>query len=244
MRKKTLEVQVGKIKIGGLHPVAIQSMTNTQTADISATYKQIVELIQSGSELVRITVNDLEAAKAVPYIKDKLLKKGYETPIIGDFHYNGHILLTTQPDCARALDKYRINPGNVGTKEAHEYNFRTMIEVALKHDKPVRIGVNWGSLDHELFTNLMGKNGQLKSPKSAQEVLYEAMVQSALNSSRDAVNFGLPKNKIILSVKMSIVQDMIHVYEMLSSRSDYPLHLGLTEAGSGAKGIVASTAAL
>ncbi len=243
-RRKTVEVKVGNVKIGGKNPVVIQSMTSTPTADVEQTFLQIVELIRAGSELVRITVNDLEAAKAVPLIKEKLLKNGYKTPIIGDFHYNGHTLLTMHPACAQALDKYRINPGNVGLKEAHEYNFRTMIEIALKYDKPVRIGVNWGSLDQELFTRLMDKNGKLKNPKDDRAVLYEAMVQSALKSANEAQKIGLPSNKIILSVKMSIVQDMVHVYEMLSSRCDYPLHLGLTEAGSGAKGIVSSTAAL
>ena len=243
-RRTSLEVHIGKVRIGGKNPVAIQSMTSTLTADIDATYEQIVQLIRAGSELVRITVNDLSAAKAVPFIKDRLIKNGYDQPLIGDFHYNGHILLTQFPKCAMALDKYRINPGNVGLKEAHDYNFRTMIEVALRYDKPVRIGVNWGSLDQELFTKLMDKNGRLKNPKSDRDVLYEAMVQSALNSASEAQSIGLDAHKIVLSVKMSIVQDMIRVYEMLAKRCRYPLHLGLTEAGSGDKGIVASTAAL
>lgn len=246
-RPKTIPVQVGPLLIGGGNPIAIQSMTNTPTANVKATVKQIIELIDAGSELVRITVNDLEAAKAVPLIKEKLTLAGppySKIPLIGDFHYNGHILLTKVPACAKALDKYRINPGNVGTQEAHEYNFRTMIQVAIKYKKPVRIGVNWGSLDQELFTRLMDKNGRSKNPLSAQEVLYEAVVQSALNSAKEAVKIGLPKNRIILSVKMSGVQDVIKVYEMLSKRCNYALHVGLTEAGMGAKGLVASTAAL
>ncbi len=244
MRNKKIEVQIGKVKIGGHNPIAIQSMTNTDTAEVGETYKQIVELINAGSELVRMTVNNIEAAKAIPFIKEKLIKNGYDIPIIGDFHYNGHVLLTAQPACAEALDKYRINPGNVGIKAAHEYNFRTMIEVAIKNNKPVRIGVNWGSLDHELFTRLMDENGQSGVPKTDKEILYEAMVQSALNSARDAESYGLAKNKIVLSVKMSGVQDVVKAYQLLSERSDYALHLGLTEAGSSDKGIVASTAAL
>lgn len=243
-RRKTPVVQIGNVRIGGFHPIAIQSMTNTQTADIDDTYSQIVELIKAGSELVRITVNTIEAAKAVPFIKDKLIKNGYTTPIIGDFHYNGHTLLTNEPACAEALDKYRINPGNVGLKEAHEYNFRTMIEVALKYEKPVRIGVNWGSLDQELFTKLMDENGLSTSPKTDKEILYEAMVQSALQSATEAEKYGLPKNRIVLSVKMSDVQDVIQAYQMLAERCVYVLHLGLTEAGMGAKGLIASTAAL
>lgn len=244
LMRKTNQVQIGKVKIGGANPIAVQSMTNTQTANVRATVKQIIELIQTGSELVRITVNDLEAAKAVPFIKDELLNKGIDTPIVGDFHYNGHTLLTKFPSCAAALDKYRINPGNVGIKQAHEYNFRTMIETAIKYNKPVRIGVNWGSLDPELFTKLMDENGKSKTPKSDKEILYEAMVQSALNSADEAVAIGLKPDKIVLSAKMSIVSDMVSVYKMLSLRCNYPLHLGLTEAGSGDKGVVASTAAL
>jgi len=272
MRKKTIEVQIGKVKIGGKNPVAIQSMTNTDTADVAATVGQIIRLCDAGSELVRVTVNNPQAARAVPLIKERLLKKGYKQPIIGDFHYNGHILLTRHPDCAAALDKYRINPGNVGGgsivcadntrggESAHEYNFRTMIECAIKYKKPVRIGVNWGSLDQRLFKTLMEKNARLKSgrrkniprsaasrnsaPESDREILYEAMVQSALQSAKVAEKIGLPKNKIVLSVKMSDVQDVIAAYEMLSKRCDYPLHLGLTEAGMGDKGLIASSAAL
>ncbi len=246
-RAKTLAVQVGNIIIGGGNPIAIQSMTNTSTADVQATVKQIIELTDAGSELVRITVNDLEAAKAVPLIKEKLMLAASpysHIPIIGDFHYNGHVLLTKVPACAKALDKYRINPGNVGAKEAHEYNFRTMIEAAIKYKKPVRIGVNWGSLDQELFTRLMDKNGRSKKPLSAQEVLYEAVVQSALNSAKEAVKIGLPKNRIILSAKMSGVQDVIRVNQMLNKRCDYALHIGLTEAGMGTKGLIASASAL
>lgn len=238
------QVQIGKVKIGGKNPVAIQSMTNTDTADVDATYKQIVELISAGSEMVRITVNNINAAKAVPKIKEKLLKNHYTQPLIGDFHYNGHILLAKYPKCAKALDKYRINPGNVGKKEAHDYNFATMIETAIKYDKPVRIGVNSGSLDQELFTKLMDKNSKSANPKTDRKILYEAMVQSTLNSAAQAEKLGLSKNKIVISAKMSYVQDVIAVNKMLAERSDYAIHLGLTEAGMGEKGIVASSAAL
>lgn len=244
MRHQTHQVQIGSVTIGGTNPVAIQSMTNTPTADIEATYAQIVELVQAGSELVRITVNDQEAAKAVPFIKERMVAHGLKTPLIGDFHYNGHTLLRNHTDCAQSLDKYRINPGNVGTKEAHDYNFRTMVEIAIKHQKPVRIGVNWGSLDQELFTKLMDVNSWQKSPLSSQEVLYEAMVQSALNSAELAEKTGLTPDKIVLSVKMSDVQDVVKVYQILASRCHYALHVGLTEAGQGAKGLIASSAAL
>lgn len=258
MRHQTHQVQIGSVTIGGTNPVAVQSMTNTPTADIDATFSQILELVQAGSELVRITVNDQNAAKAVPFIKERMISQGLKTPLIGDFHYNGHTLLSNHPDCAQSLDKYRINPGNVGTKEAHDYNFRTMVEIAIKHQKPVRIGVNWGSLDQELFTKLMDENakGNLHisninsnqenspAPLSSQEVLYEAMVQSALNSAQLAEKTGLSPDKIILSVKMSDVQDVVKVYQMLASRCHYALHVGLTEAGQGAKGLIASSAAL
>jgi (E)-4-hydroxy-3-methylbut-2-enyl-diphosphate synthase len=267
MRHQTHQVKIGSVTIGGTNPVAIQSMTNTPTADIEATYAQIVELVQAGSELVRITVNDQEAAKAVPFIKERMITQGLKTPLIGDFHYNGHTLLSNHPDCAQSLDKYRINPGNVGTNEAREYNFRTMVEIAAKYQKPVRIGVNWGSLDQELFTKLMDENAgpravrkggatpwvyfneelpnhDSSSPLSSQEVLYEAMVQSALNSATLAEKTGLAPDKIVLSVKMSDVQDVIKVYQILASRCHYALHVGLTEAGQGAKGLVASSAAL
>jgi len=241
---KTGEVQIGNIKLGGENPVVIQSMTNTDTADVDSTYTQIIELIEAGSEMVRITVNSAEAAKAVPKIKERLLNNGHNQPLIGDFHYNGHILLTNHPECAKALDKYRINPGNVGLKEAHDYNFRTMVETAIKYNKPVRIGVNWGSLDQELFTKLMDENAKSANPKTDKEVLYEAMVQSTLNSAAQAEEIGLPKNKIVISAKMSDVQDVIQVNKMLAERSDYVIHLGLTEAGMGSKGVVASSAAL
>ena len=248
--------------------MAIQSMTNTPTADVEATFNQILELVQAGSELVRITVNDQEAAKAVPFIKERMIAHGLKTPLIGDFHYNGHTLLSNHPECAQHLDKYRINPGNVGTHQAREYNFRTMVEIAAKHQKPVRIGVNWGSLDQELFTKLMDDNakgnlhlfnsnsGQTNSnlnsksnsspsaPLSSREVLYEAMVQSALNSANLAEKTGLSPDKIVLSVKMSDVQDVIKVYQILAERCHYALHVGLTEAGQGDKGLIASSAAL
>jgi len=242
--KKTPEVQIGNITIGGENPIVIQSMTNTDTADINATTAQIIELSEAGSELVRITVNSAEAAQAVPKIKEKLLAAGCNTPIIGDFHYNGHILLTKYPECAENLDKYRINPGNVGSEESQEYNFKTMVEVALKHGKPIRIGVNWGSLDQHLLNKLMDENAKSAKPKSDKKVLYEAIVRSTLNSAAEAEKLGLPKNKIVISAKMSDVQDVITVNRMLAERSEYAIHLGLTEAGMGDKGVVASTAAL
>ncbi len=236
--------QIGSLTIGGGHPIAIQSMTNTDTADVESTFGQIQALVQAGSELVRITVNTVEAAKAVVPIKNKMLKQAVYAPLIGDFHYNGHILLQKFPDMAQALDKYRINPGNVGAGKAHEYNFALMIEIALKYDKPVRIGVNWGSLDQELLTRLMNENAYSGSPKTDKEVLLEAIVQSALESAVMAEKLGLSANRIILSVKTSEVQDVIKAYEMLAQRCSYALHLGLTEAGMGMKGIVASAAAL
>ncbi len=230
--------------MGGDNPVRIQSMTDTNTEDPAATTAQIIELIEAGSELVRITVNTDKAAQAVPEIKKQLLEKGYTTPIIGDFHYNGHLLLTNHPEMAQALDKYRINPGNVGSGEKHDYNFSLMIQTALKYDKPVRIGVNGGSLDQELLLKLMDQNSISDSPQSDKEIFLEAMVQSALQSAEQAESLGLPPNKIVLSVKMSDVQSVIQAYKMLSERCDYALHLGLTEAGMGMKGIVASSAAL
>jgi len=242
--RKTSEIQIGSIKVGGNNPIAIQSMTNTYTADINATAKQIIELHRSGSELVRITINNIDAAKAVPKIKDKLYTLGYQIPLIGDFHYNGHILLEKYPDCAKSLDKYRINPGNVGGPEARDYNFKTMIDIALKNNKPVRIGVNWGSLDQDLFTKLMDENAKSKTPKTDKEILYTAMAESTLNSAADAEKLGMPKNKILISAKMSDVQDVIHINQILAEKSDYAIHLGLTEAGMGDKGMVASTAAL
>ncbi len=243
-KQKTLKVMVGDVSIGGNAPVRVQSMTDTDTADCDATVAQIVDLIRAGSELVRITVNDENAAKQVPYIKDKLLAKNYNTPIIGDFHYNGHTLLQKYPDTAKALDKYRINPGNVGFGEKHDKQFQMIVEQAILNSKPVRIGVNWGSLDQELATKLMDENSKLPNPKSADEIMREALIISALTSADKAVEYGLAKDRIIISCKISKVQDLIAVYRDLATRSDYALHLGLTEAGMGSKGIVASTAAL
>ncbi len=243
-KQKTLKVMVGDVSIGGNAPVRVQSMTDTDTADCDATVAQIVDLIRAGSELVRITVNDENAAKQVPYIKEKLLAKNYNTPIIGDFHYNGHTLLQKYPDCAKALDKYRINPGNVGFGEKHDKQFQMIVEQAVLNNKPVRIGVNWGSLDQELATKLMDENSKLSNPKSADEIMREALIVSALTSADKAVEYGLAKDRIIISCKISKVQDLIAVYRDLATRSEYALHLGLTEAGMGSKGIVASTAAL
>ncbi len=243
-RRATPTVHIADVNMGAKHPIVIQSMTNTLTADIKATVAQIKQLEDAGSELVRITVNDLEAMQAVPYIIDQLRSDGYKAPIVGDFHYNGHILLSKCPEGAALLDKYRINPGNVGKKDKHDQNFSQMIEIAIKHNKAVRIGVNGGSLDQELLTNLMNKNAALLKPQDAKLVFYEAMVQSALQSATFAENIGLPKNKIIISTKLSDVQDMIYVYQDLAKRSDYVLHLGLTEAGGSTKGISASSAAL
>jgi len=222
----------------------VQSMTNTDTADIDGTVAQIAALARAGSELVRITVDRDEAAAAVPYIRDGLRKRGITTPLIGDFHYIGHKLLADHPGCAEALDKYRINPGNVGFKDKKDRQFSAIVEMAIKHNKPVRIGANWGSLDQELLTQLMDENSKHPEPLGAREVTHEAMVQSALLSAARAEEIGLPKNRIILSAKVSAVQDLIAVYTMLASRSDYALHLGLTEAGMGSKGIVASSAAM
>ena len=244
LRRETTTVEIGHVKMGSKHPIVIQSMTNTPTADIEATIKQIKELEDAGSELVRITVNDFEAMEAVPKIIKQLRADGYVAPIIGDFHYNGHILLHKFPEAAKALDKYRINPGNVGKKNKRNENFALMIEAAIKYDKPIRIGVNGGSLDEELLTQLMDENATLKQPKDAKEVFYEAMVQSAINSADSAIKLGMTKEKIVLSVKMSDVQDMINVYSLLAQRCDYVLHLGLTEAGADIKGISASSAAL
>ena len=243
-RRKTNTVSIDHIKLGSNHPIAIQSMTNTLTADIKQTVTQIKELTQAGSELVRITVNDDEAAKAVPEIKKQLLDQNIHTPIIGDFHYNGHILLSKNPKAASALSKYRINPGNVGKGDKRDNNFTKIIKIAIEHNKPVRIGVNWGSLDQDLFTQLMDKNAKQKNPKDFKEVVHEAMIISAIQNAQLAETSGLSKDKIILSVKMSEVQDMIRVYEQLAKKTDYVLHLGLTEAGGGTKGITASSAAL
>ncbi|MDP2599355.1 MAG: flavodoxin-dependent (E)-4-hydroxy-3-methylbut-2-enyl-diphosphate synthase [Deltaproteobacteria bacterium] len=243
-RRKSCEVKIGNVTIGGRHPVAVQSMTNTDTADIEGSVKQVMELADAGSELVRLTVNVAEAAKAIPIIKEKLLAKNYPVPLIGDFHYNGHTLLTQHPACAEALDKYRINPGNCGFGETHDKNFKQMIEVAMKHDKPVRIGVNWGSLDQSILNRLMDENGRSKNPKSAEEVMIDAMCESALDSAKMAREYGMGPNKIVISVKMSHVQDVIRAYAQLAGQCDYALHVGLTEAGMGFKGAVASSAAL
>jgi (E)-4-hydroxy-3-methylbut-2-enyl-diphosphate synthase len=224
--------------------VVVQSMTNTDTADAAATARQVEELARAGSEVVRITVDREESAAAVPAIKEKLLSRGMTVPIVGDFHYNGHLLLSQYPDCAKALDKYRINPGNVGFKEKQDRNFSQMIEIAIAHQKPIRIGVNWGSLDQALLTELMDQNAKSANPLPARSVMHETIVQSALNSAARAEELGLGRDKIILSAKCSEVQDLISVYRMLGARCDYALHLGLTEAGMGSKGIVASTAAL
>ena len=243
-RRAAAVVDVGGVKVGGNHPIVVQSMTNTDTADSASTINQIMALARAGSELVRVTVNTEEAAAAVPKIADCLEKFGVRVPIIGDFHYNGHILLKKYPDCARALAKYRINPGNVNIGKKHDDNFRTMIEAAIEYNKPVRIGVNWGSLDQVLLTRLMDENSRLAEPRDARDVTLEAIVVSAVESAKAAEHYGLGHDKIILSAKVSGVQDLIDVYRALAARCDYPLHLGLTEAGMGAKGIVATTAAL
>lgn len=250
MRLKTPEVKVGKVKIGGDNPIVIQSMTNTNTQDPKETAQQCMQLADAGSEIVRITVNDGKAAKAVSKIRQILDKKGYKNlPLVGDFHYNGHKLLTEFPECAKALDKFRINPGNVGYGDKHDYNFVTMVKVAIKHKKPVRIGVNWGSLDQDLLTEMMEKNHKRKNPQSDREVIVKAMVESAMRSAALAEKNGLPANKIVISVKMSVVQDMIAAYELLVKTmqkcgSVYAIHLGLTEAGIGMQGVVSSSAAL
>ena len=230
--------------VGGEHPIVVQSMTNTDTADVAATVHQIGELVEAGSELVRITVNTDKAAQAVPEIVDRLEQEGVEVPIVGDFHYNGHLLLSRYEECARRLSKYRINPGNVGKGRHRNDNFRRMIEVALEHDKPIRIGVNWGSLDQSLLVRMMDENSRLAEPKEAQVVLREAIVQSGLESATLAEEYGLAHDRIILSAKVSAAPDLIEIYRQLASSCDYPLHLGLTEAGMGNRGIVASTAAL
>jgi (E)-4-hydroxy-3-methylbut-2-enyl-diphosphate synthase len=243
-RRASAAVNVGAVTIGGTAPIAVQSMTNTDTADVEATARQTAELAQAGSELVRITVDRDEAARAVPHIRDRLDRLGLAVPLIGDFHYNGHTLLAAHPACAGALAKYRINPGNVGFKEKKDRNFSMMIETALKFAKPVRIGVNWGSLDQTLLTELMDRNAKSSEPCDAREVMHEAVVQSALLSAARAEELGLSRDRIVLSAKCSEVQDLIAVYRALAARCDYALHLGLTEAGMGSKGIVASTAAL
>ena len=243
-RHQTVAVNVGGVTVGGGAPIVVQSMTNTDTADVDATVKQVAALSRAGSELVRITVDRDEAAAAVPKIKERLLKMGVNAPIVGDFHYIGHKLLAEHPGCAEALDKYRINPGNVGFKDKRDRQFSQIVEMAIKHGKPVRIGANWGSLDQELLTSLMDENSKSPNPLDARRVMHEAMVQSALLSAERAIEIGLPKNRIILSAKVSAVQDLIAVYAELARRSDFALHLGLTEAGMGTKGIVASSAAM
>jgi (E)-4-hydroxy-3-methylbut-2-enyl-diphosphate synthase len=243
-RKHTQQVLVGNIKIGGGAPIVVQSMTNTDTADVTASVQQIIELSNAGSEIVRVTVNSEDAAKAVPEIVNLLAQKGFLVPIVGDFHFNGHKLLEKYPDCAQALSKYRINPGNVGKGKARAPQFQQMIELACRYDKPVRIGVNGGSLDQLVLTRLLDENRQLANPRNLQAVTREAIIQSALESATKAQELGLAKNKITLSCKISNVQELINIYEDLSSRCDYALHLGLTEAGMGSKGIVASAAAL
>src|SRR3954462_11526023 len=243
-RRKTLTAVVGGVKVGSDAPIVVQSMTNTDTADIPSTVQQVAALARAGSELVRVTVNNEDAAAAVPRIVEELDKMGLRVPIIGDFHYNGHVLLTKYPECARDLAKYRINPGNASIGRGGDSNFRTMIEVAVKYQKPVRIGVNWGSLDQSLLTRMMDENSRSADPKDAREVTMEAMVASALNSAALAEKYGLRPDQIILSAKVSGVQDLVDVYRSLAARCSYPLHLGLTEAGMGAKGIVASSAGL
>jgi len=243
-RHQTVQVTVGNVKVGGGAPIVVQSMTNTDTADIDSTVKQVAALARAGSEMVRITVDREEAAAAVPHIREKLDKLGVDVPLIGDFHYIGHKLLSEYPACAAALAKYRINPGNVGFKNKRDTQFTEIVEIALKNNKAVRIGANWGSLDQELLTRLMEDNAKSPNPIDARAVTREAMVQSALLSAQRAEEIGLPKNKMILSAKVSNVQDLISVYRELAARSDYAIHLGLTEAGMGSKGIVASSAAL
>jgi (E)-4-hydroxy-3-methylbut-2-enyl-diphosphate synthase len=243
-RRQAVVVDVGGVKVGGNHPIVVQSMTNTDTADVASTVNQVMALARAGSELVRVTVNTEQAAAAVPKIVDTIAQFGVPVPIIGDFHYNGHILLKKYPECARALAKYRINPGNSDIGRKTDDNFRTMIEVAAENRKPVRIGVNWGSLDSALLTRMMDENSLLPEPKDARQVTLDAMVASALESAQAAERHGLGHNQIILSAKVSGVQDLIDVYRALAAVCDYPLHLGLTEAGMGSKGIVATTAAL
>jgi (E)-4-hydroxy-3-methylbut-2-enyl-diphosphate synthase len=243
-RRKSVTAKIGNVRVGGDVPVVVQSMTNTDTADVQSTVQQVAQLARAGSEMVRVTVNNDAAAQAVPAIFEELAKQNIHVPIIGDFHYNGHLLLTKYPECAQALAKYRINPGNVSVGRKNDDNFRAMVEVAVRNDKPVRIGVNWGSLDQQLLTRMMDENSRSANPKDAREVTMDAMVESALRSAELAEEFGLPHNYIILSAKVSGVQDLIDVYRSLAARCDYPLHLGLTEAGMGAKGIVGSAAGL
>jgi (E)-4-hydroxy-3-methylbut-2-enyl-diphosphate synthase len=244
LRRQTLAVRIGHVTLGGNTPIVVQSMTNTDTADVEATVRQVADLARAGSELVRVTVNTAEAAAAVPAIRDRLEQMGVRVPLIGDFHFNGHRLLSQYPACAQALDKYRINPGNVGRGARRDEQFAFMIETACRYAKAVRIGVNWGSLDQELLARMMDANAARADPGDAAEVMREALIASALESAARAVELGLPRESLVLSCKVSGVQDLITVYRRLAGRSDYPLHLGLTEAGMGSKGIVASAAAL
>ncbi len=243
-RRRTVPVRIGAVTIGGGAPIVVQSMTNTDTADIEATVAQLAALARAGSELVRVTVDRAEAAAAVPHIRERLDARGVDVPLIGDFHYNGHTLLAEHPACAEALAKYRINPGNVGFKDKRDKQFAAIVDLALRHGKAVRIGVNWGSLDQDLLTRLMNENARAPEPKDARAVMHEAITQSALISAHRAMELGLGPDRIVLSAKVSAVQDLIQVYAMLAARSDLALHLGLTEAGMGSKGIVASAAAL
>ena len=243
-RHKSVAVDVGGVAVGGAAPIVVQSMTNTDTADVEATVAQVAALAHAGSEIVRITVDRDAAAAAVPHIKERLLRRGVTAPLVGDFHYIGHKLLADHPACAQALDKYRINPGNVGFKDKKDRQFSAIVEMAIRHNKPVRIGANWGSLDQELLTRLMDENSRKAAPLEARAVTREAMVQSALLSAARAEEIGLARNRIILSAKVSAVQDLIAVYMELARRAPYALHLGLTEAGMGSKGIVASAAAM
>src|SRR5471032_3572219 len=244
IRRHSLRVKVGSVSIGGAFPIVVQSMTNTDTADIEGTVAQVKALARAGSELVRVTVNNDESAAAVPHIRERLNAQGITTPLVGDFHFNGHRLLKAHPACAEALAKLRINPGNVGRGAKRDPQFAEMIEVACRYQKPVRIGVNWGSLDQDLLTRMMDENAARPTPWEAQSVMYEALIQSAIGSAERAVELGLGRDKIILSCKVSGVQDLIAVYRELAKRCSFALHLGLTEAGMGSKGIVASTAAL
>ena len=243
-RRRAIAVRIGNVTVGGTAPIVVQSMTNTDTADVESTVAQVAALARAGSELVRVTVDRAEAAAAMPHIKERLDRAGVEAPLIGDFHYNGHRLLREHPACAEALAKYRINPGNVGFKDKRDRQFSEIVEIALLHGKAVRIGVNWGSLDQDLLTRLMDENAKLPEPRDARAVMHEAIVQSALLSADRAMELGLGADRIVLSAKVSAVQDLIAVYSMLAARSELALHLGLTEAGMGSKGIVASSAAL
>ncbi len=242
-RRPSTSVVVRGVSVGGAHPVVVQSMTNTDTADVAGTAQQVAELYEAGSQVVRITVNNDEAAQAVPEIRQRLTDRGLDVPIVGDFHYNGHLLLTKYPECAATLDKYRINPGNVGTRH-RDTNFTTIVQAAIEHNKPVRIGVNWGSLDQTLLTDMMNANAASTTPRAAQDVYMDAMLESALRSAALAEEVGLAHDRIIISAKISVVPDLVECYRRLAARCDYALHLGLTEAGMGNKGVVASTAAL